>query len=1250
MKKLITLLLGLALLVSLMAVFPAGAAEADSQTVSGLEARLECEQDTIAAEDKAVLSLTLTNHNATNVEDLKVETHVPEGLTFLSGGMQLNGAFLEAGKSLETAGSYGRTDLLENPTEPTPIITTGADQTTEDGLSGWVITAMVLGGVAVVLVVGILVVRRKKGAKVLCLLLCCALVLPLAPMQASAAEENTMTLSQTITMGDESFTITVDISFRVAEAAPESGEGAAAIVQQAFGVAPDESDRDGDGLSNYVEICITGTDPLVADTDGDGVSDALEDYDGDGISNGEELLRGTNPCDADTDGDGLSDYTELMELNTDPCKPDTDGDGLRDGDEVALSLNPKQSTSDGTTPDGERTFTKTLSAQRVDERLTDENAAARPSLTLTTTGNIDSRVSVTAVDGYRFSDSRALVGDPIAVKGSNLGEGTVSFSLKGSAPADGEFDTNLICKYNDDGSVSYLDTTYDPDTNSVSAPITEAGTYYVMDVAALFQELGLELPGSTVTDTQDVKLAGTAAAPADIVFIMDTTSSMGDEIDNVQQNLSAFVSALKSKGVSAQLALVEYQDFTTDGDSSTKVYQNNGANWFSDITAYGNTLAGLSLGDGGDEPECVLDALETARLLDLRSAAGKVFILVTDAPYKTDNRYGIPDLNAQIQLLNNAGVSCCVICPPDLKSTYSSLFLDTDGFWSNIYGDFSADLVALADSIGSQIVGEGYWIYLNGPVPVPVRLDAKPAYGSSTDTDKDGIPDYLELGGAEPTGSLDLDALLTAVSKGTITGTSYGTIPTYEYQSDPSKTDTDYDGIGDMTDSAPTDNSFTGIMYYDDGSNKANVSFNVDYSLLFQDNTVYYQDLCKLGIIFASDIYGGCYIDVQTGAVGGSDNGTDLPQLFGLEDVEDISLYASQYTEDKDDLTECIIGHRTVRVGSVTREIILLSVRGTNSTNAEWSSNFDVGAESTEYYNAVGSNHPDWVNKYNHKGFDVAANRVLARFYDYIERHGLDDVANKTIFINGHSRGAAIANLLGAHFEDNPDYTSFTYTFATPYATTDANAASYKTVFNMVNSDDLIPYLPLPEWGFVKYGTTKTISVNDAYEDDNWFANATGTFEWLCGYDYNDNGGIKGALEAFAKLATCREDLYILDTSSDGIVNIGNQYHTTVEGAEKRKAALAEELESVKLYRFVQLDVRESVGIKRVDVTYSPAYLMQNLANMASSTGPLTGYDTKGKYYNAKSAFITCFINGMVHPHQQVTYYLMAYNNMEPIQ
>ena len=78
-------------------------------------------------------------------------------------------------------------------------------------------------------------------------------------------------------------------------------------------------DSDGDGLPDWYEIKI-GTDPLNPDTDGDGVNDK------------EELERGLDPNDWDTDNDMLLDGVELgIEFgSTDPLLKDSNNDGLPD--------------------------------------------------------------------------------------------------------------------------------------------------------------------------------------------------------------------------------------------------------------------------------------------------------------------------------------------------------------------------------------------------------------------------------------------------------------------------------------------------------------------------------------------------------------------------------------------------------------------------------------------------------------------------------------------------------------------------------------------------------------------------------------------------------------------------------------------------------------------------------------------------------------------------------------------------------
>jgi len=111
---------------------------------------------------------------------------------------------------------------------------------------------------------------------------------------------------------------------------------------------PPTDDYDGDGLSNEEEIGY-GTDPLNSDTDGDGLLDGEEieagfdpldpasggqDSDGDGLNDFFEELLGTDPNNPDSDGDGLSDGVEVHDKLTDPLDEDTDDDGIKDAEDL----------------------------------------------------------------------------------------------------------------------------------------------------------------------------------------------------------------------------------------------------------------------------------------------------------------------------------------------------------------------------------------------------------------------------------------------------------------------------------------------------------------------------------------------------------------------------------------------------------------------------------------------------------------------------------------------------------------------------------------------------------------------------------------------------------------------------------------------------------------------------------------------------------------------------------------------------
>jgi len=110
-------------------------------------------------------------------------------------------------------------------------------------------------------------------------------------------------------------------------------------------------DGDNDGLTNLAEFS-ERTNPEVADTDSDGVTDGDEvnvhftdplnaDTDGDGLADGEEInVVGSDPLLVDSDADGIIDTVEVNNYGTNPLSSDTDADGLGDLWEVSNGLDP----------------------------------------------------------------------------------------------------------------------------------------------------------------------------------------------------------------------------------------------------------------------------------------------------------------------------------------------------------------------------------------------------------------------------------------------------------------------------------------------------------------------------------------------------------------------------------------------------------------------------------------------------------------------------------------------------------------------------------------------------------------------------------------------------------------------------------------------------------------------------------------------------------------------------------------------
>lgn len=97
---------------------------------------------------------------------------------------------------------------------------------------------------------------------------------------------------------------------------------------------PINDDYDGDGISNWDEVRAggSGTDPFKWDTDGDGKSDYYADSNGNGMPDGWESANGNVgdlAPDGNDDDDTLTNLEESL-MGSNPLSGDTDGDSIKD--------------------------------------------------------------------------------------------------------------------------------------------------------------------------------------------------------------------------------------------------------------------------------------------------------------------------------------------------------------------------------------------------------------------------------------------------------------------------------------------------------------------------------------------------------------------------------------------------------------------------------------------------------------------------------------------------------------------------------------------------------------------------------------------------------------------------------------------------------------------------------------------------------------------------------------------------------
>ena len=164
------------------------------------------------------------------------------------------------------------------------------------------------------------------------------------------------------------------------------------------------------------------------------------------------------------------------------------------------------------------------------------------------------------------------------------------------------------------------------------------------------------------------------------------------------------------------------------------------------------------------------------------------------------------------------------------------------------------------------------------------------------------------------------------------------------------------------------------------------------------------------------------------------------------------------YTYTNNDYVDYSIGYKEYK----GYNIYLVVIKGTG-TNYDWFSNFNLGKG--DY----------------HQGFKLAADGVLNTINSKVS------TSNNIFLVTGHSRGAAVANIVAAELTADGSFASsdhiFGYTYACPAVKIGADT-SYSNIRNYNNYGDAVPELPLEAWGYERYGETINLSTqSDIYQN-----------------------------------------------------------------------------------------------------------------------------------------------------------------------
>ena len=226
-------------------------------------------------------------------------------------------------------------------------------------------------------------------------------------------------------------------------------------------------------------------------------------------------------------------------------------------------------------------------------------------------------------------------------------------------------------------------------------------------------------------------------------------------------------------------------------------------------------------------------------------------------------------------------------------------------------------------------------------------------------------------------------------------------------------------------------------------------------------------------------------------------NSYNIVNFLNSMEFEDVSTNKYYTLEKQINSGGVAVGHKTIIADNKEYTLLVIAPRSAGYKQ-EWAGNFIVGDGDI------------------HEGFKAARDEMLRYVKQYINENKISGALK--IWTAGHSRGSALANLIGGffagggieYFGNDVSITPedvYCYTFATPRTikdgasknivlsvegsrnqeeyvndtpaeeykytkggTINTKANEYTGIRNMLSSDDIFTKLPLEDWGFIHYG------------------------------------------------------------------------------------------------------------------------------------------------------------------------------------